>query len=159
MHFLDPDQTQSSERRVNHGVAGNGPPPTTIRQAMQADHAAWQASLARWRDDAARWQAEHDSMRARLAALQRTVLEHGESLTAHESAFPPIDRALVEFGGLLAATPATMPPEAADPAATRHQEVAIEVRHVEETHGRMAKHHDEVMSRMRDLERAASAPL
>lgn len=145
---------------MNHGAAAsNGPPSTMTRQAMQADHAAWQACRARWQADAARWRAEHDAMLARLAGMQRAVAEHGQSLIAHESAFPPVDRALVEFGGLLAATPATMPPGAADPAATRHQEVAIKVRHVEETHGRMAKHHDEVMSRMRDLESAASAPL
>lgn len=161
MHFFDPDQTQSlPERLVNHGAAaGNGPPSTMPRQAMQADHAAWQASRARWQADAARWRAEHDAMLARLAEMQRAVAEHGQSLIAHESAFPGVDQALAELGTQLAALSDTLFPGETDPAAMRHGEVAVAMRRLEDAHGRMARHHDEVMRRMRELERAASAPL
>ncbi|MFM1996740.1 MAG: hypothetical protein RLZZ111_1127 [Planctomycetota bacterium] len=161
MHFFDPDQTQSLPVHVarSSSSADAGPPSATAWQAMQADHTAWQATLARWRDDASRWKSEHDTMLARLAEMRRAVVEHGQSLIAHESAYREIDQSLEDFGMLLAALPTTMPPGAAEPAAVRHCDLAATMRRVEDTHTRMRKHHEAVVARMADLERAASAPL
>jgi hypothetical protein len=126
---------------------------------MQADYAAWHACLARWREDAARWQAEHDALLKRLADMQRFVVEHGTSLTAHEAAFAGIEQALAELERPIASHPEAEHTGLAEPMETRHRDLSAQVRQIDDAHQRMATHHAEVGSRMADLERATSAPL
>jgi hypothetical protein len=159
MHFLDPNETQPPPPWApNQRPPSNNDselPPT----AMQADYAAWHASLARWKEDAATWQAEHDALLKRLAEMQRSVVEHGKSLNAHEAAFRGIELALAELERL-----STIPPEAGqaspvEPTASRHRDLSARVQQVDDAHQRMARHHADVVARMADLERATSSPL
>jgi chromosome segregation ATPase len=113
----------------------------------------------RWKDDAAHWQAEHDALLKRLADMQRFVVEHGTSLTAHEAAFRGIEQSLTELERLIASYPEAEHTGLAEPMESRHRELSARVRHIDNAHQRMAKHHAEVGSRMADLERATSAPL
>jgi hypothetical protein len=159
MHFFDPSQTQSLPSSVpNQRPAqnnGSALTPTT----MQADYVAWRACLTRWKHDAAHWQAEHDTLLKRLADMQRFVVEHGTSLTAHEAAFGAVEQPLAEFERLTATHPDAEHMGLAEPMESRHRELSARIRHIEDVHQRMAKHHAEVGSRMADLERATSAPL
>jgi hypothetical protein len=126
---------------------------------MQADYVAWRACLTRWKDDAAHWQAEHDALLKRLADMQRFVVEHGTSLTAHEAAFGAVEQSLAEFERLIATHPDAEHMGLAEPTESRHRELSARVRHIDDAHQRMARHHAEVGSRMADLERATAAPL
>lgn len=159
MHFFDPNQTQALPSWVpNQRSAPNNGSALTPK-TMQADYAAWHACLARWKDDAAHWQAEHDALLERLADMQRFIVEHGTSLTAHEAAFGGIEQSLAEFERLIATHPHAEHAGLAEPMESRHQELSARVRQIDDAHRRMARHHAEVGSRMADLERATSAPL
>jgi hypothetical protein len=159
MHFFDPDQTQALPSWVPNQRPtpnkGSALPPRT----MLADCVAWHACLIRWKDDAAHWQAEHDALLKRLADMQRFIVEHGTSLTAHEAAFGAVEQSLVEFERLIATHPDAEDTGLAEPMESRHRELSARIRHIDDAHQRMAKHHAEVGSRMADLERATSAPL
>jgi hypothetical protein len=91
--------------------------------------------------------------------MQRFVVEHGTSLAAHEAAFGAVEQSLAEFERLFATHPDAEHPGLAEPMESRHRELSARVRHIDDAHQRMAKHHAEVGSRMVDLERATSAPL
>lgn len=159
MHFFDPNQTQAlpSSFPNQRSAPNNGSALTP--KAMQADYASWRACLTRWKDDAAHWQAEHDALLKRLADMQRFVVEHGTSLTAHEAAFGAVEQSLVEFERHIATDPDAEHTGLAEPMESRHSELSARVRHIDDAHQRMAKHHAEVGSRMAALERATSAPL
>jgi hypothetical protein len=159
MAFIEPDRTGTTLSLVPQSANGDGAPSHLTRESAAADRVAWQARLAGWRDDTARWQAEHDALLVRLADMQRAVVEHGRSLAAHESLFPGVDLALAEFGAVVAALPAAPPPDALASVAHRHGDLAALVHRCDDAHGRMARHHAEVLARMGDLERAAAAPL
>jgi hypothetical protein len=126
---------------------------------MQADYAAWRVCLTRWKDDAAHWQAEHDALLKRLADMQRFVVEHGASLTAHEAGFGAVEQSLAECERLIATHSEAEEMGLAEPMESRHRELSARVRQIDDAHTRMARHHAEVGSRMADLERATSAPL
>ena len=159
MHFFDPNQTQALPSWVPNQRSGPNNGSALTPKTMQADYAAWRACLTRWKDDAAHWQAEHDALLKRLADMQRFVVEHGTSLTAHEAAFGAVEQSLVEFERLIATHPDAEHTGLAEPMESRHRELSARVRHIDDAHQRMAKHHAEVGSRMADLERATSAPL
>jgi hypothetical protein len=159
MQFFDPNQTQSLPSWApNQRPPSNNDselPPT----AMQADYAAWHSSLARWKEDAATWQAEHDALLKRLADLQRSVVEHGKSLNAHEATFGGIELSLAELERLGAISPERGQSGPADPTEHQHRDLLARVRQVDDAHQRMARHHAEVAARVADLERATSSPL
>lgn len=159
MHFFDPNQTQGLPSSVPNPRSAPNNGSTLTPEAMQADYAAWRACLTRWKDDAAHWQAEHDALLKRLADMQRFVVEHGTSLTAHEAAFGAVEQSLAEFERLITTHPDAEHTGLAEPLESRHRELSARVRHIDDAHQRMAKHHAEVGSRMADLERATSAPL
>jgi hypothetical protein len=159
MHFFDPNQTQALPSWVPNERSGPNHGSALTPETMQADYAAWRACLTRWKDDAAHWQADHDALLKRLADMQRFVVEHGTSLTAHEAAFGAVEHSLAEFERLIATHPDAEHTGLAEPMESRHRELSARVRHIDDAHRRMAKHHVEVGSRMADLERATSAPL
>ena len=159
MHFFDPNQTQALPSSVPNQRTGPNNGSALTPKTMQADYAAWRACVIRWKDDVAHWQAEHDALLRRLADMQRFVVEHGTSLTAHEAAFGAIEQSLTELERLIATHPAAEHTGLAEPMENRHRELSARVRHIDDAHQRMAKHHAEVGSRMADLERATSAAL
>lgn len=159
MHFFDPNKTQALPISVPNQRTGPNNGSALPPKTMQADYAAWRACLTRWKDDAARWQAEHDALLKRLADMQRFVVDHGTSLTAHETAFGGIEQSLAEFERLIATHPDAEHTGLTEPMESRHRQLSARVRQIDDAHQRMARHHAEVGSRMADLERAASAPL
>jgi hypothetical protein len=159
MNFFDPSQTQSLPSSVPNQRSGPNNVSALTPTTMQADYVAWRACLTRWKDDAAHWQAEHDALLKRLADMQRFVVEHGTSLTAHETAFGAVEQSLAEFERLIATHPDAEHMGLAEPTESRHRELSARVRHIDDAHQRMARHHAEVGARMADLERATAAPL
>jgi hypothetical protein len=159
MHFFDPNQTQALPSWVPNQRSGPNNGSALTPKTMQADYVAWRACLTRWKHDAAHWQAEHDALLKRLADMQRFVVEHGTSLTAHEAAFGAVEQSLAEFERLIATHPDAEHMGLAEPMESRHRELSARVRHIDDAHQRMARHHAEVGSRMVDLERATAAPL
>jgi hypothetical protein len=159
MYFSDPNHTQALPSCGPTQAAAPNTGSTLTPKAMQADYAAWRACLTRWKDEAAHWQADHDALLKRLADMQRFVVEHGTSLTAHEAAFEGIAQSLVDLERLITSPPQAEPTGLAEPMESRHRELSAQVRRIDDAHRRMAKHHAEVGSRMADLEQATSAPL
>jgi predicted nucleic acid-binding Zn-ribbon protein len=127
--------------------------------SMQADHQTWRAARAQWLQDIDRWQAEHKSAVARLAEMQKTVHEHGESLEEHAKALRKIEEAIAAHEREITKQFSGSNEQPHDVFANRHQDQEGVFSRQQDAHNRIKQHHEGVMAQLNALEASAVAPM
>jgi hypothetical protein len=128
-------------------------------ETMQAEHKTWLAAQADWRRDIERWEAEHKSAATRLTAMQSLICEHGKALEEHARELRRVDDAIAVHDRAIAEHRAGKGYQAQDIIANRHRDKERVFSRQQDAHGRIKKHHEEVMAQLRHLESSAEAAM
>jgi hypothetical protein len=128
-------------------------------ETMQAEHKTWLAAHADWRRDIERWQAEHKSAATRLTAMQSLIREHGKALEEYARALRDVEDAITAHDREIAEHRAGKGSQAQDVIANRHRDKEGVFGRQQDAHGRIKKHHEEVMAQLRNLESSAEAAM